>query len=84
MTHATNRDQPHKHAENTARKEDPNPTMAPASRRTPPPTGALTDTDKAAIRAAVLALPPLTDDQVDGLCEVIINARTRRDAANRT
>lgn len=38
---------------------------------------ALTNNERAAIHAAVDALPPLTDDQVDGLCEVILNARHR-------
>ena len=44
-------------------------------RRAPPWT--LTDEDRAAIRAAVAALPPLTDEQVDALCDVIIAARKR-------
>jgi hypothetical protein len=38
----------------------------------------LTDEDRAAIRAAVTALPPLTDEQVEALCEIIIAARKRR------
>jgi hypothetical protein len=38
----------------------------------------LTDEDRAAIHAAVAALPPLTDEQIDALCEVIIAARKRR------
>jgi len=38
----------------------------------------LTDEDCAAIRAAVAALPPLTDEQIDALCEIIIAARKRR------
>lgn len=38
----------------------------------------LTDEDRAAICAAVAALPPLTDEQVDALCEIIIAARKRR------
>ena len=38
----------------------------------------LTDDERAAIRAAVAALPPLTDEQVDALCEIIIAARNRR------
>jgi len=33
--------------------------------------------DRAAIRAAVAALPPLTDEQADALCDVIIAARKR-------
>jgi hypothetical protein len=31
----------------------------------------------------VAALPPLTDEQIDGLCEVITNARIRREAARK-
>jgi hypothetical protein len=38
----------------------------------------LNDEDRAAIRAAVAALPPLTDEQIDALCEIIIAARKRR------
>lgn len=38
----------------------------------------LTDEDRTAIRAAVAALPPLTDEQIDALCEIIIAARKRR------
>lgn len=38
----------------------------------------LTDEDRAAIRAAVAALPALTDEQIDALCEIIIAARKRR------
>lgn len=34
------------------------------------------------IRAAVLALPPLTDEQIDALCAVIVNARLRRQASH--
>ena len=41
-------------------------------RRAPPWT--LTNEDRAAIRAAVAALPPLTDEQADALCDVIIAA----------
>jgi hypothetical protein len=37
----------------------------------------LSDKEREAIRAAVLALPPLTDEQIDGLCEVIVTARER-------
>jgi hypothetical protein len=42
------------------------------------PRWKLTDEDRAAIHAAVAALPPLTDEQIDALCEVIIAARKRR------
>jgi len=38
----------------------------------------LTDEDRAAIRATVVELPPLNDDQIDALCEIIIAARKRR------
>ncbi len=37
----------------------------------------LTATERDAIRAAVAALPPLTDEQIDALCEVINNQRAR-------
>ena len=39
--------------------------------------GVLSEQQRAAIRAQVRALPPLTDGQVDGLCETILNARAR-------
>ena len=38
----------------------------------------LTDEDRTAIRAAVADLPPLTDEEVDALCEIIMAARKRR------
>jgi hypothetical protein len=38
----------------------------------------LTPTERDAIRAAVAALPPLTDEQIDALCEVINNQRAQR------
>jgi hypothetical protein len=49
-----------------------------ADRSEPVPPGQLTAQQREQIRAAVLALPPLTDEQIDGLCEVIANARIRR------
>jgi len=52
------------------------PTTTADRRRRP---GELTDTDRQAIRAAVAALPPLTDEQIDQLCAVILNARRQRD-----
>jgi hypothetical protein len=44
---------------------------------TRPRTGTLSEHDRQAIRAAVAALPPLTDDQIEHLCEVINNLRVR-------
>lgn len=44
---------------------------------TRPGTGTLSEHDRQAIRAAVAALPPLTDDQIEHLCEVINNLRAR-------
>jgi hypothetical protein len=38
----------------------------------------LTDAEREAIHAAIDALPPLTDEQIDALAEVIIAARERR------
>jgi hypothetical protein len=38
----------------------------------------LTDEERAAIRADVAALPPLTDEEIDALCDIIIAARKRR------
>lgn len=46
----------------------PTPTPAP---------GGLSASDRKAIRAAVAALPPLTDEQIEHLCEVINNLRAR-------
>ena len=59
----------------TDRRQRP-PDTASKHRRAP--QWKLTEEDRAAIRAAVAALPPLTDDQVDALCEIIIAARKRR------
>jgi hypothetical protein len=36
------------------------------------------------IRAAVAALPPLTDEQIDALCEVINSYRARHGRATHT
>ena len=44
---------------------------------TRPGTGTLSEHDRQAIRAVVAALPPLTDDQIEHLREVINNLRTR-------
>jgi len=49
-----------------------------ADRSEPAPPGHLTEQQREHIRQAVLALPPLTDEQIDALCEVITNARIRR------
>jgi len=38
----------------------------------------LTDAEREAIHAAIDALPPMTDEQIDALAEVIIAARERR------
>jgi len=37
----------------------------------------LSPTQREAIRAAILALPPMTDEQTDALCDVITTARQR-------
>jgi len=42
----------------------------------------LTEQELQAIDAAVLALPPLTDEQIDALCEVIANAHAKWRAAD--
>jgi hypothetical protein len=39
--------------------------------------GELTAADLTAIRDAVLALPPLSEEQIEGICEVIVNFRQR-------
>ena len=44
----------------------------------PRPGYVLTDEDRAAIRAEVLALPPLTDEQVDALADAMVEARLSR------
>ncbi|MCI0687527.1 MAG: hypothetical protein L0Y54_09865, partial [Sporichthyaceae bacterium] len=46
--------------------------------RDPGVTGTLSDSERAAIRKAVLALPPLSDAQIEALSEVIRVSRTRR------
>jgi len=40
-----------------------------------------TSAQRDAIRAAVAALPPLTDEQIDALCEVINNQQARHHRA---
>jgi hypothetical protein len=57
--------------------------LARAARPDQPRRGPLPRAERAAIRAAVAARPQLTDEQIDGLCEVIHNARTRRRRATR-
>jgi hypothetical protein len=47
-------------------------------KKSPAPRWKLTHEDRVAIHAAVAALPPLTDEQIDALCEIIIAARKRR------
>jgi hypothetical protein len=37
----------------------------------------LSASERAAIRAAVLALDPMSDDQIAGVCEVIVTSRAR-------
>jgi hypothetical protein len=58
------------------------------SRRTPRPDsprrGPLTCAQRDVIRAAVAALPPLTDEQIDALCEVINSYRARHGRATHT
>jgi hypothetical protein len=53
-----------------------------ADRSEPDPPGHLTEQQREHIRQAVLALPPLTDEQIDALCEVITNSRIRRETDN--
>jgi hypothetical protein len=55
-----------------------------APRPDQPRRGPLTRAQREAIQAAVATLPPLTDDQIDGLREVINNNPTRRHRAART
>lgn len=40
--------------------------------------GTLSDEERSAIRAAVLALEPMTDDQIAAVAEVILHQRTKR------
>ena len=46
--------------------------------RPQPRRSALTDADREAIHAAIDALPPMTDEQIEAIAEVIIAARERR------
>ena len=43
-----------------------------------PRHSALTDAEREAIHAAIDALPPMTDEQIEAIAEVIIAARERR------
>jgi hypothetical protein len=45
--------------------------------RTSEPDAVLSEAQRAAIAAAVAALPPMTEEQVDAVCEVIVTARAR-------
>jgi hypothetical protein len=45
---------------------------------------ALTDTERESIHAAVDALPPMTDEQIDAIAESIIAARERRRRTRQT
>ena len=49
-----------------------------------PRRSAPTDAEREAIHAAIDALPPMTDEQIDALAEVIIAARERRQHARQT
>jgi len=46
--------------------------------RPQPRRAELTDADREAIHAAIDALPPMTDEQIEAIAEVIIAARERR------
>jgi hypothetical protein len=37
----------------------------------------ITAEQAAAVRAAVMALPPMTDEQIAAVCEVIVTSRAR-------
>jgi hypothetical protein len=45
--------------------------------RAPGPAAGLSEQQRATIRAAIAALPPMSNEQVDSVCEVIIAARER-------
>jgi len=49
-----------------------------------PRRSALTDAEREAIHAAIDALPPMTDEQIEAIAEVIIAARERRRHARQT
>ncbi len=49
-----------------------------------PHPSALTDAEREAIHAAVDALPPMTDEQIEAIAEVIIAARERRRRTRQT
>ncbi|HEX3781302.1 MAG TPA: hypothetical protein VHX38_16700 [Pseudonocardiaceae bacterium] len=70
------------HGPNRDRSERPDTPRAEGlesaeSARTQHAAGRLTEQDQTTIRAAVLALPAATDAEIEGLCEVIANARDR-------
>jgi hypothetical protein len=67
------------HAETSAEAS----TQRDAGRRRPRPS-TLTDTEREAIHAAVDALPPMTDEQIEAIAEVIIAARERRRHSRQT
>ena len=52
--------------------------------RPQPRRPALTDAEREAIHAAIDALPPMTDEQIEAIAEVIIAARERRRHARQT
>jgi hypothetical protein len=47
------------------------------------PESWLSDEDRAKVVAAIRALPPMTDEQIASICEVLIAARDRRLAEKR-
>lgn len=49
-----------------------------------PCRSALTDAEREAIHTAIDALPPMTDEQIEAIAEVIIAARERRRHASQT
>jgi len=62
-------------------RASPNPGHGGPDAATPPLAASgvvLSDAERAAIRAAVLAMPPLTDDQTDAIVTLLTVLRERR------
>jgi hypothetical protein len=63
--------------EHTPERKEVKPGKNPTRNRRRSSRGVLSSADRAKIRAAIRALPPLSEDEVDALCETIRVTRAR-------
>jgi hypothetical protein len=79
--HHDDRHDDDRHDSDSDRVENEPGAAVPAQRRASP--GTVTDDDRRLLHAAMQALPPMSDEQIDGICDVILNARERWHRLNR-